>query len=115
MPAERFYYNLPFKEKETITLKDQEFHHLVHVMRATQGDVIELIDGKGALAKGHVMDIQKRQAFLHIDEVTFFSLPRPKIVLAQAIPRMPRLDFILEKGTELGMTDLWLFPGQRSE
>ena len=115
MPAERFYYELPLLPNQTVTLKDQEFHHLVNVMRATKGDRVELIDGKGTLAEASVEAIHKHQATLHVHQLTASLPPPSKIILAQAIPRMTRIDFILEKGTELGMTDLWLFPGERSE
>src|SRR5690606_11541255 len=33
----------------------------------------------------------------------------------QAIPRSNRLETILEKGTELGVTSFWLFPADKSE
>lgn len=41
--------------------------------------------------------------------------PPYRLILAQAIPRTNRLEFILEKGTELGMTEIWLFASARSE
>jgi 16S rRNA (uracil1498-N3)-methyltransferase len=115
MPSERFYSKFPLLANQTIALKDQEFHHLVNVMRASKGDFIELIDGKGSLAEASVETINKHQATLYVHKVTVFPPPSLKIILAQAIPRLPRIDFILEKGTELGMTDLWLFPGEKSE
>jgi len=115
MPAERFYYEFPLLPNQTVALKDQEFHHLVNVMRASTGDPIELIDGKGTLANASIEAIHKHQAVLYVHKVRAAAPPSLKIILAQAMPRMPRIDFILEKGTELGMTDLWLFPGERSE
>lgn len=115
MPSERFYHDSPLLLNHTITLKDQEFHHLVNVMRISKGDRVELIDGRGTLAEASVETIQKHQAILNVFKVKASLSPPSKIILAQAIPRMPRIDFILEKGTELGMTDLWFFPGDRSE
>ena len=53
MPAERYYLDASFKEQECKELKGPEFHHLSHVMRTRKGEIIELINGKGALAQAH--------------------------------------------------------------
>jgi 16S rRNA (uracil1498-N3)-methyltransferase len=37
------------------------------------------------------------------------------LILCQGIPRFNRLETILEKGTELGVTEFWLFSGVLSE
>jgi 16S rRNA (uracil1498-N3)-methyltransferase len=84
-------------------------------MRAQVGERVELINGRGYLATALIEQLDKKQALLLIEEITSAPPPSFEIILAQAIPRSPRLDFILEKGTELGMTQLWLFPGQHSE
>lgn len=115
MPAERFYIQAPLASGNSISLEDQEFHHLVRVMRGKPGDSVELINGQGALANAIIKQVNKRDAVLEITDVTTTPKPAFEVILAQGIPRGNRLDFILEKGTELGMTQLWLFPGDRSE
>jgi 16S rRNA (uracil1498-N3)-methyltransferase len=115
MPAERFYLNESFVEGKTCSLTDSELHHLVRVMRAQAGSTIELVNGKGALAEAVVNGIDKKYAELEIKNVEQISPPAHEIILAQALPRGNRLDFIVEKCTELGMTQLWLFPGKHSE
>lgn len=115
MPAERFYISTLFSEGAPIAVEEDEFHHLVRVMRGKVGDTVELINGKGQLAQCTITEINKRNATLQIDSLINEPKPLFEVILAQAIPRGNRLDFILEKGTELGMTQLWLFPGDRSE
>lgn len=74
-----------------------------------------MINGRGQLAEAHVARIEKKKAVLRITKVEE-SPPSPlKAILVQAIPRINRLDLIVEKGTELGMSELWLFPGEKSE
>lgn len=115
MPAERYYSSNSLVLGSTFDLIDVEFHHLVHVMRAKAGDSIEIIDGSGTLAVGEILAIEKKKAIISI-KTSEASVKSPiSIILAQALPRLNRLDFILEKGTELGATELWLFPGDRSE
>ncbi|NGX57593.1 MAG: Ribosomal RNA small subunit methyltransferase E [Chlamydiae bacterium] len=115
MPAERFFYPDKLESKKTIELQDKEFHHLVRVMRAQIGDIVEFVNGQGALAQGRIESIQKRSLQITLIEVKTFSPPQQKIILAQAIPRPQKLDDIIEKGTELGVTHFWLFPGKLSE
>ncbi len=114
MPAERYFIDGAL-DNTRIVLEGQEHHHLVHVMRAKLGDRIELINGKGTLAEGVVEELSKKTARVEIHSIHHEIPPLPKIILAQAIPRIHRLDTIVEKGTELGMQELWLFPGILSE
>lgn len=115
MPIERFYINQPLNAGETCEIADQEFHHLVHVVRLNEGESIELINGKGQLAEGTLESIGKKKALIRTGEVKSEPPPSTQIILAQAIPRINRLDFIIEKGTELGMTQIWLFPSALGE
>lgn len=114
MPAERYYIDQPLANNQTVILKDNEFHHLVRVMRVRVGEEIELINGKGLLAFATVQEIQKDRALLSIHKVKVKKSESTKIILAQAIPKPNRLDFIIEKGTELGADEFWLFPSQHS-
>lgn len=115
MPQERFYLNAPLKENESYLLTEGELHHLAHVTRGKVGDEVELINGKGHLAEAVIESLEKKQARLKVIRTKEVLPPKTKIILALAYPRANRLDTILEKCTELGVTDIWLFPGEKSE
>jgi 16S rRNA (uracil1498-N3)-methyltransferase len=115
LPAERYFINSDFNVNAHLSLEGQELHHLIHVMRTHEGDRIEVINGCGFLAAADVIQIGKKHASLEVHSIIETSSPENTLVLAQAIPRINRLDFIVEKGTELGMSELWLFPGILSE
>lgn len=114
MPSERYFLETSFKVNEHQELKGSEFHHLAHVMRARKGDVVELVNGQGALAQATVEDLKKDKGLLKIEQVDHEPAPPCRLILAQALPKSNRLDLILEKGTELGVDSFWLFPGQHS-
>jgi 16S rRNA (uracil1498-N3)-methyltransferase len=114
MPAERYFLDHPLKVHDRLELKGSEFHHLAHVMRTRKGEVVEIVNGKGALARAAIQEISKEQAVLKIEHVEEESERPCGLILAQAIPKLNRLDFILEKGTELGVDDFWIFPGEES-
>lgn len=115
MPADRYYLNGPLKKGETVILQETERHHLISVMRARLNDPIEIVNGKGEWAQAELAGWDKKAAYLKIQEVCIYPPPSFSVILCQALPRMNRLDTIVEKGTELGMTEIWLFPGDNSE
>lgn len=115
MPVNRYYLDKLFNRDSTVELEGKEYHHLSHVMRASQGERIDLVNGRGQLAKACILKLDKRRAHLQVEEVISKDQPSFEIILAQALPRTNRLHTIIEKGTELGMSQLWLFPGELSE
>jgi 16S rRNA (uracil1498-N3)-methyltransferase len=114
MPHDRFYHPEPFIKNHSFALGDEEAHHL-RVMRIRTGETIEIVNGLGQLAQAEVSSIDKKSTLVSVTSIHEEPVPSRQIILAQAIPKLTRLDGIVEKGTELGMTQLWLFPGQRSE
>lgn len=115
MPKERFYSPSSLIGEKEIVLADQEYHHLLHVMRMKEGEEVELVNGQGSFAKGIITHLGKKQGVITLHEAFNEDAPQKNLILYQAIPRIQRLDFIVEKGTELGMTHLYLFPGEKSE
>ena len=88
---------------------------MTKVMRRREGDEVELVNGKGALAHTTIKNLIPGKAQLIIQKVHFEKAAKRQLVLAQGLPKLSQLDFIIEKGTELGATAFWLFPGEQSE
>ncbi|MBI3901056.1 MAG: 16S rRNA (uracil(1498)-N(3))-methyltransferase [Chlamydiia bacterium] len=97
-----------------LSLEGEEAHHALSVMRKKEGSIVELINGKNVLAKAEIISTTKRSLRLRVIS-SLSASPPSSIILCQALIRPNKLDFIMEKGTELGMTELWLFPAERSE
>lgn len=114
MPEKRFYLDSPLEKGNRVFLKGDEFHHL-KVMRIQEREEIELVNGKNQLGIAQVDQLTKREASLTVLEVENHPAPKRQKVLIQAYLRPKNLDLVLEKGTELGATAFWLFPGQLSE
>lgn len=115
MPHNRYFVPHAITPSEPIPIEGTEAHHLIQVMRARIGDDIEVIDGQGNLALCHLTQIEKKRAIAVID--TFSNEPPPQrpITLALALSRPNHLEWAIEKSTELGVSNLWLFPGALSE
>jgi len=115
MPVGRFFVDSSLEGSQSVVVDGKEFVHLAKVMRTKEGERVELVNGKGYMARACVMKIKKSCAILDIEDVAMYDKPLRSIILVQAMPRFGRLDYILEKGTELGMTEIWLFPADHSE
>ncbi len=114
VPAERFFLDQPFKSHEKIFLEGEEAEHL-RVMRIKPNDVIEIVNGQGSLAKAKILDVHKNRIEALLIEVSSWPPKKDLLTLCIGIPRMNRLEWIIEKGTELGVGAFWLFPGNFSE
>lgn len=112
MPVNRFFLDQPLSSP--LFLQGEELHHL-HVMRTRLGDTIEIVNGRGELGKAFVEAIDKKTASLKIESLVKKKPPTQKLILAQALPRLSSLEWVIEKGTELGVSEFWLFPGKLSE
>ncbi|MGH7198043.1 MAG: RsmE family RNA methyltransferase [Candidatus Omnitrophota bacterium] len=113
MPADRFFTPVSLKTS-SLSLEGEELHHLAKVMRVRPGETIELVNGRGELATAELISLDKKTAHLKILSHET-ATPPPPLILAQAVTRTASLEWIIEKGTELGATEFWLFPGEKSE
>lgn len=84
-------------------------------MRKIEGDEIGLINGKGRLALGKVCEMEKKKAGVTILEVKNETLPKRRFFLAVPFMRASKLEWILEKGTELGAFGFFLYRAEHSE
>lgn len=112
--SNRFFLDAPFFEGANLSLEGQEFHHFAHVMRGKAGETVEIVNGKNQLAEARVEKLSKHAANLKILAVEEVS-SKSKLVLAQALFRPARLEWLIEKAVELGVSEIWLFPAARSE
>lgn len=114
MPAYTFFISDPLEVFSLVKISGEEAKHMLRVMRLAKGDQVVLMNGRGVRATGSIHHAEKEWAEVRIQERESAVAPTP-LLLAFAIPRPPRMDLILEKGTELGVTAFWPFPGERSE
>ncbi len=113
MPENRFFSPQPFLEKKIIELEESELHHL-KVMRIKPNESVELVNGKNQLALASLISQDSKKALLRIEKVTE-KRNLSEFILALSFLRQSKLDLILEKATELGITQFFLFPSQNSE
>ncbi len=98
----------------SVILSQEEFHHL-KVMKLKPGDNIYLIDGSGYQYKAQIITMGMSTATVKIlAKESISKSPSLKIILGQAIPRFPKIEFILQKATELGVNNICPLKTERS-
>jgi len=78
--------------------------YIVSVLRKASGDRIDLIDGKGYLYRCLISSIKSKELYLQVlDVVHHPEDKRPKVTLCVSPIKGPRMDWLIEKATELGV------------
>ncbi len=85
-----------------------ELHHMRDVMRLGPGAEVALFDERGAEYAGTIRSFQARHAVVEIAAATRARAEAAAgLVLAAAVIKGPRMDFLVEKAAELGAAELW--------
>jgi len=96
----RFY--APDLSQTEVSILGPEVHHAVNVLRLAGGAEVELFDGRGKSAVGVVHQANRGELVVRIDRLHQAKPIIPPIRLCCALPKGSRLDWLLEKMTELG-------------
>ncbi len=85
-----------------VPLERKQAHYLGRVLRLNQGDTVELFDGTGVLYEGDLSFAKKNERIENLRLVRQADPPARRFHLWQALPKLGKLDFVLQKAAELG-------------
>lgn len=85
-----------------LELSHEEGAHLRRVLRIQIGEQVELVNGKGLLATATVAGFTKDTAQLYLDAIAQLEDDRIPVTLIVAMLKAERMDWLMEKATELG-------------
>jgi 16S rRNA (uracil1498-N3)-methyltransferase len=109
----RFYCPIPLTLGLTVRLPDHVAHH-VQVLRMQQGDLVTLFNGAGGEYTASLSLIEKKSVSVLLKAFSPREVELPyAITLAQALPEGSKLDWIIEKSVELGVTAIQPLSAQR--
>jgi len=117
MSRREFFYAPPENfAADTITLAGDEHTHLVRVLHRQIGDRVTVVDGAGLAAESEIFEIGKTVTRLRpIKKSRRLGEPFVHLTLAQAAPKGNRFDWMIEKGTEIGVSAFIPLICERSE
>jgi 16S rRNA (uracil1498-N3)-methyltransferase len=105
MTRRRFYVPRDLIQKDHATLPPIQAHHLRNVLRLRTGDRVEIFDGAGAGYAGEV-EIRASGVSVRALEPIPSSESPFHLTLAAALIKPARYEWILEKSTELGVSEI---------
>ncbi|MGH8073342.1 MAG: 16S rRNA (uracil(1498)-N(3))-methyltransferase [Lysobacter sp.] len=116
MRLTRVHVDLPLAPGVELALPEAPAAHLARVLRLGVGDECVLFNGDGSDYAARVLAVGKRELRVAVTAATPVERESPlRIVLLQGIARGEKMDLILQKATELGVTGLHPVTSQRSE
>lgn len=96
------------------TFSEQESKHAILVLRYSVGDSIEFTDGAGKYYHGKICEAQKRGMIAEIQS-EFFVEPNTFTIAIGILKSSDRMEWIVEKCTEIGIGKIVFFKSQNSE
>ena len=103
----RFYHSNPLDLNQIIILDEFSSHHALRVMRVKVDDFLVLFNGDGFEYRGRVSDINKKTINVEIlSKEKNNSESSININLFQSISSNEKMDMVIQKATELGVSSI---------
>lgn len=107
MSGPRTYINHPLSINQTIDLDDIACGHLIRVLRLGEGDAIRVFNGDGQEYAALLCNVSKKRASATIQAILRSDTEMPLAMhLGQVISKGDRMDFTIQKATELGISEI---------
>ena len=112
----RFYIEADLAVNMNVELTETVFHHWVKVLRAQVGEKATLFNGQGGEYDVTLVEVSKKSASVSVD--TFNPddrTPAFTALLGQVMSKGDRMDYAIQKATELGVSKIQLLTSERCE
>ena len=111
----RFHHPTEITIGQIVELSTENRHHATRVLRLKNRDAITLFSGSGGEFSAHIVNISKSSTTVLIDAYQEIECESPlQIELVQAICINEKMDWIIQKAVELGVTRIQSITTDRS-
>lgn len=103
----RFFTDAELRAGAMALLPEDAAHHAVHVLRLREGEEVSLFNGRGGEYAGRIATIERLR--VAVDLLAYRALERESplaVTLVQGVSAREKMDFTLQKATELGVAAL---------
>jgi 16S rRNA (uracil1498-N3)-methyltransferase len=107
--SRRFFVPTTWITQDQATLRGAEFHHLRHVLRLEVGAPVTLKDDLGREHRGIITQLTSSEATITLTTTTDAAVTGFSLTLLQGMLKGPKMDFVIEKTTELGVNRILPF------
>lgn len=111
----RFYVPQPRIEKGMLKIEGDEVRHIRKVLRLKAGDEIIVFDGLGKEFEGAIVEEGLSSVVIKIQNIFSSKRDSPlEVTLAQSLLKGEKMDYLIQKATELGVKEIIPFFSSRS-
>jgi len=111
----RFYCTPPLPTGGSFDLPPDAAHHAARVLRLREGDRVEIFDGLGNECRGVIAELGGKRVV--IGDIAASGVDRESplpAMLAQALLSSEKMDWVIQKATELGVAEIQPLATERS-
>ena len=102
------------REGDIVTLDGSDARHLRDALRARVGEAVRLFDGNGTHYQGKVQSTSKNGVSVLVGLRLPAESPRTPLLFAQSILKGDKMDFVIQKAAELGVSSFLPFVSSRT-
>jgi 16S rRNA (uracil1498-N3)-methyltransferase len=103
MRLTRVYVDTPITVGKRLVIEGSAVNHITRVLRLRSGDALTVFDGRGGEYSARIEEFRRDTVVVAVDEHRDVERESPlSLTLAQGISRGERMDWIIQKATELG-------------
>ena len=115
MRLSRFFIDAPLSLGQH-ELPEAQAHYIGRVLRHAAGDAVQLFDGSGQEYRGELIEVGKKAVRVELREQLAGQAESPlRIHLGQGLSRGERMDWAIQKTTELGVGEITPIVSERCE
>ena len=99
---------------KTIVIRGEDAHHISRSLRMAVGEKIEVCDMQRTVYLCELTEFSEKEVFARvIEEKEAKSEPKNEILLFQALPKSDKMETIIQKTTECGVSEIIPFRSER--
>ncbi len=110
----RFFIQPETEISDELLLPEQESHHLTRVLRLSAGTPLQLLDGRGNIHDGEIIEIGSRVK-LHILSSRHIPQDDTPLRVCQSVLKGQKMELLVQKCTELGVREFTPFYSERCQ
>jgi 16S rRNA (uracil1498-N3)-methyltransferase len=111
----RFYVPQAKIENGMLRVEGSEVRHIRRVLRLKTGDGIVVFDGSGNEFEGKILEESPSSVVIMVQSIFSSERESPlEITLAQSLLKGEKMDYLIQKATELGIKEIVPFHSSRS-
>ncbi len=116
MKNPRIFCEQPLQAERSVTLSDSAANHVGRVLRMKAGEPLTLFNGAGGAWQGVVESVSKKTVTVTLSSFIAGDAQSPlTIELGQTLSRGERMDYAIQKATEVGVTTITPLWSERCE